>query len=176
MYNSLCVLTHPQWPCGSPQCITVSTELHSVVAQGVFRFVNLLTLRNTIYKTTYNMHTMISKSNRFSTQLWCLLPTTHKYLHTSMHHYAPHKTVAISRINIPAWPWKSLVVTGTQWYERDPIDPRPTTPSSSKGHHSITIDPLHVSVCWREMKGGLREWGTANRRLIKIEPAWKWFL
>lgn len=30
MYNSLCVPTHPQWPCGSPQCITVSTELHSV--------------------------------------------------------------------------------------------------------------------------------------------------
>lgn len=34
----------------------------------------------------------------------------HEHKHAPLH---PHKTVAISQINIYAWPWMSLAVTGT---------------------------------------------------------------
>ena len=147
MYNSLCVLTHPQWPWGSPQCITVNAELHSVVARGAFcTHMQELYLQN--YKIYAQKQPILHKSHMHHSH----------YTQIHVHKHAPlhlHRTVAITQININAWPWMSLAVTGTLWYERDPIDPRPTSPSSSKGHHSITIDLLCVCVCvWgREMKG-----------------------
>lgn len=72
-----------------------------------------------------------------------------QYTHTQVHKHAPlhpHKTVAIAQINIIDLPCMCLAVTCTLWYERDPIDPHPTRPPFSKGHHSITIDLLCVCV------------------------------
>lgn len=102
---------------------------------------------NTVYEITKYTFTLNLKSNQSCTNPACGTPTTHKYMYTSDAPLHQHKTVAIAQINISDWPCMSLAVTGTLWYERDPIDPRPTSPSSSKGHHSITIDPLCVSDC-----------------------------
>lgn len=143
MYNSLCVLTHPQWPWGSPQCITVNTELHRAVARSIFCFINPHTLKNSIYKITKE-YAHLKPILRY--------PFVHHshYRQILVHQHAPlhpHKTAAIPQINIKAWLWMGLAVTGTLSYERDPIDPCCIIPSSSKGHHSVTIDLLHVCVC-----------------------------
>lgn len=93
-----------------------------------------------------------------------LVHQIHVHKHGPLH---PHITVAMAQININAWPRMSLAVTGPLWYEGDPIDPLPTSPSSSKGHHSITIDLLHVCacVCVREKERLRGVWGNGAQQV-----------
>lgn len=149
MYNSQCVLTHP--PSGPEEAYGVSLSTQNCTAwwREAFRFVNLNPL-SSIYKITKKY--AHQKQGR---QQILRCPFVHHSrctrIHVHMHApLLPHKTVAGAQINIKAWPWMSLAVTGTLWYEKDPIDPRPTRPSSSKGHHSISIDLLHACVCEKD--------------------------
>lgn len=148
MYNSLCVLTHPQWPWGSPQCITVKAELHSAVARGVLPCKNphAHTLEHCLRNHKIYVHTKPKKQPILHKS--CMRHSHYTQIHVHKRcPITPTQNSSHSTDQYSDWPCMSLAVTGTLWYERDPIDPRPTSPSSSKGHHSITIDPLCVSDC-----------------------------
>lgn len=146
MYNSPCVLAHPQRPWGSPQCITVNTEPRGVAARGV-------SLCKSAHAQEHHLtgiaqiHSVSERLHANTVHHHTPYTAIHVHKHAPLH---PHRTVAFARINIKASAWMSLAVTGSLWYERDPIDPHPTRPSSSKGHHSITIDPVCVCVMERD--------------------------
>lgn len=154
MYNSQCVLTHPQWPWGSPQCITVNTELHSVVARGFLLCKSSHNQED--YLHIYHIYAHQIEQATDSAPILCAsLPLcTHTWTqHAPLH---PHKTVAVAQINIYASPCMSPAVTGTLWYERDPIDPRPI---GARPQKAIIPLPLIRSVCERERTRWRGVWG-----------------
>lgn len=147
MYNSLCVLTHPQRPWGSPQCITVKAELHSVLAWGVL-----------LSKKSSGLHNTHSQWIKTNSNLLCanavsITPTTQKYKYTN----TPFETVATAQINTNAWPWMSLAVTAPPpliWKRSNWSTPyQPLILKRPSFHYHWSAVCLCVYVCVWEREG-----------------------
>lgn len=127
--------------------VSLSTQNCTERWHEAFSFINPHTPKNSIYKIT-KQYAHLKPVLRYPFVHHSHYRQIHVHKHAPLH---PHKTAAIAQINISAWPWMGLAVTGTLWYERDPIDPCCIIPSSSKGHHSVTIDLLRVYVSmWKK--------------------------